>query len=582
MQSYSDRTISFEVSFIEPQAHYVEITIHISGFGNDFIDLKMPTWTPGSYLIREFSRHVERFCAQTSGGTTLHHEKTAKNTWRITHKGENITVRYSVYGFEQSVRTNFIDDTHAFISPAATFMYIDGHLDLPSSVTIILPSFWSKISTGLEKTEQPNTFLAPNFDILFDCPIEVGNQDVWTFEAAGVWHEFAMVGKGNYDKDNLTRDIAKIVEEETRLWGSNPNDRYVFITHNTQNGTGGLEHLNSTVLGASRHSYQNLVSYHNFLGLVAHEYFHLWLAKRLRPLALGPFDYEKENYTSSLWIVEGFTSYYDNLITRRCGFRDEEDYLQMLAVDFNTVYNRPGHEVQSVALSSFDTWIKHYRPDENSHNTSISYYNKGAMLAVALDIAILDSTSGERRLDDVLRAAYHHFYIHLNRGFEESEFKDLTERIAGIQLDDIFNAVHETTELDFNAYFNKVGYEIVDLNFDKIIPSIGIKVTVIDSRIYIKSVDRGSGAWEAGLSANDEIIAVNGIRIDPAAKELETVLQRLSTKDTLDLMVARDALIRNIRTPIKSSDKKNFVIRRTQNATAQQRHLGNLWLSITE
>lgn len=580
MQHSPDSSISFEVAFIEPQAHYVEIKIDIEGFHGDYIDLKMPTWTPGSYLIREYARHVERFSCETREGKTLPHQKISKNTWRINHSNEHLVVHYSVYGFEQSVRTNFIDDTHAFLSPAATFMYIDGYLDHPSTVSIVLADNWSKISTGLEKVGESNTYFAPDFDILFDSPIEIGNQEVWTFEAAGVWHEFAMVGKGNYDKDALTEDITKIVEEETKLWGSNPNNRYVFITHNTQNGTGGLEHLNSTVLGASRNSYQNPITYNNFLGLVAHEYFHLWLVKRLRPFVLGPFDYENENYTPLLWIIEGFTAYYDNLISRRCGFRDEEDYLQTLSIDFNTVYNRPGHEVQSVGLSSFDAWIKQYRPDENSPNTSISYYNKGAMLAVALDITILHANDGEKRLDDVLYTAYQHFYINLNRGFEEQEFKELAEKIAGIPLDEIFQAVYTTDELDFNSYFNKVGYEIIDLNKDRKVPSIGIRTANNDTRIYIKGVDRDSGAWKAGLSANDEIIAVNGIRMDPAGRELEIALQTASFGGTLEIMVARDSVIRTIKVPVEYSSKKNLVIQHVANATEQQRRLGDIWLSL--
>src|SRR5690606_19125641 len=241
-----------------------------------------------------------------------------------------------------------------------------------------------------------------------------------------------MVGGGNYDKNRLTADITKIVETETALWGENPNSRYVFITHNYQAGGGGLEHLNSTVLGASRNAYQTNSSYKNFLGLVAHEYFHLWNVKRLRPRELGPFDYDAENYTTGLWIMEGFTSYYDNLIIRRCGFFSVEEYLDMLANDFNQVYNRPGYRIQSAALASYDAWIKHYRPDENTANTSISYYNKGAMLAVALDLCILAETQGTKRLDDVLRAAYTFFYKEKGRGFEEREFQRLAEQVTGV------------------------------------------------------------------------------------------------------------------------------------------------------
>src|SRR5690606_11552630 len=424
----------------EPQAHYAEVKMEISDLGKDYIDVKMPVWTAGSYLVREYSRHVEGVEACDADGALLAVEKIDKNTWRIqSDKAKKVTFSYRIYGFEVSVRTHFIDDSHAFLSPAATFMYVDGMLNRPAEVTIIPHANWSKVSTGLDAVAgKPNTFHATDFDILFDTPIEVGNQDVFTFEAAGVHHEIAMVGGGNYDKERLKTDCAAIVEEATSIFGANPNKRYVFIVHNYQSGGGGLEHLNSTVLGATRNGYQTERTYVSFLGLVAHEYFHLWHVKRLRPVELGPFDYDKENYTSALWIMEGFTAYYDNLLLRRCGFLNESGYLQAISNDVNAVEHRPSNDVQPVALASFDAWIKYYRTDENSANTSVSYYNKGALMAMLLDIKILTATSGEKHHDNVLKAAYEKFYIKEQRGFEIPEFKALIEQVAGTSVADIF------------------------------------------------------------------------------------------------------------------------------------------------
>lgn len=576
-----DSAINFYVSFIEPQAHYVEIGINLQGFEGSFLDLKMPTWTPGSYLIREFSRHVESFTARGADDEVIKHEKTAKNTWRVFHDGRPVSIHYRVYGFEISVRTNFIDDSHAFLSPAGTFMYVDGYLHHPSTVHIDLPHYWKHISTSLPKNPgAPNIFYAENFDILFDSPIEIGNQDIWTFDAAGVTHEFAMVGGGNYDKKELSADIQKIVEEETSIWGSNPNDRYVFITHNYQNGGGGLEHLNSTVLGASRNAYRQRATYNNFLGLVAHEYFHLWNVKRLRPKVLGPFDYEAENYTSLLWIMEGFTAYYDNLIIRRCDFVDENEYLALLASDFNTVYNRPGYKIQSAGQASFDTWIKQYRPDENSSNTSISYYNKGAMLAMAIDLKVLAETKGEKRLDHILKAAYARFYLEDNRGFEEDEFKQLAEEVSGVDLSEIFEAVYQIEELDYNRYLQPVGYEIIDLNAERKSPSLGIRTAYHEGRMIIKGVDRDSSAWHAGLNVNDEVVGINGIRIDPTGAELENAIQHATYGEYVDILVARDGVIRTIPTVVGYSTKKSFSIRRRENADESEQRLGRLWLSL--
>ena len=577
----SNSNIHFQLSFIEPQAHYVEVKMIIDGIDQDYLDLKMPVWTPGSYLIREFAKNIEQVKAEDAQGNEIAIHKTKKNNWRLNSKGAQVKISYRVYSFEKSVRTNFVDDQHAFISPAGTFLYVDGYLDHSSTVQVELPPIWSKISTGLELVEgKVNLFFAENFDILFDSPLEIGNQDVWTFNAAGIPHEFAMVGSAVYDKDRLAADITKIVEVETDIWGSNPNDRYVFITHNYQNSHGGLEHLNSTVLAASRSSYISNIGYNNFLSLVAHEYFHLWNVKRLRPANLGPFNYEEENYTPLLWIFEGFTAYYDNLITRRCGFRNEQEYLNELVSEFNLVLNRPGHKIQSVGLSSFDTWIKQYRPDENSANVSISYYNKGAMLATMIDISIIAKTKGQKRLDDVLKAAYNKFYLIENRGVTEKEFFDLAEEVSGISLKEIFDAVYTTEEIDYNAYFNEIGFQFIDINRETVTPSLGIKVSHQDTRTIIKNIDRNSAAWVDGLNVDDEIIAVNGSRLDPQGRELDQAIAISKVGDALNILVSRDGLIREITVNLKASDKVSYVIERNPNSTKEQSTLGDIWLSL--
>jgi len=571
--------IHFEVSFPEVQAHYIEVKMSVTNLNQPYVDLKMPVWSPGSYLIREYAKNVERFRSLDKTGNTITYQKISKNTWRIpTESLDQIEVVYAVYGFETSVRTNFFDSDHAFIVPTATFLYIDNWIDHPTTVSIDLKDTWTSISTGLEQIEE-HKFYAPNFDILYDSPIEAGNQDIWKFQAAGVEHECAMVGGGSYDKARLTKDITRIVEEETRIWGSNPNKRYVIITHNYQSGGGGLEHLNSTVLGASRNAYLNETSYKNYLSLVAHEYFHLWNVKRLRPKALGPFNYDAENYTTGLWIMEGFTSYYDNLIIKRCGFYSEKEYLSLLANDFNIVLNRPGHAIQSAAASSFDTWIKYYRPDENSINSGISYYNKGAMLTALLDIKIIAATEGKLKLDDVIREAYEEFFLKLDRGFEENEFKSLGERIAGTSLDDIFDAAHQDGELDYNDYFNLVGYEIIDTNVNNNTLTLGITTNKVDGLISVATVEKDSGAYEAGLNVRDELIAINNNRLDVKDKEIDFIVQHAKEGELLNFLVARDGLVREIPVQIRKNTKKIYEIRPLKDQTFLQELLGKIWMA---
>src|SRR5690606_28109645 len=575
------KSIHFELSFSEPQAHYVDVKMLAEGFQNEeYIDIRMPVWAPGSYLVREYSKNVERFQVKDGHGQALHVQKISKNTWRVFEPSDKVAVSYLVYGFEVSVRTSFIDDSRAFLSPVGTFMYVDGQLDLETTVKIHLHKNWSKISTGLQKVAVDNVYYAPNFDILFDSPIEIGNQDTWSFDVDGILHECAMVGEADYDKDQLAEDITKIVREENKIWGTNPNDYYLIVTHNYQNGSGGLEHLNSTILAASRFGYSQPTTYKNYLSLVAHEYFHLWHVKRLRPIELGPFDYEKENYTTGLWIIEGITSYYDNLIIRRCGFFDENEYLQKLAVDFNTVYNRPGYLLQSAAASSFDTWIKQYRPDENSQNVAISYYNKGAMHAIALDLKIITATKGTKRLDDVMKAAYEHFYLIQNRGFEEDEFRLLAEEVTGVALGEIFAAAHSAEEVDYNQYFNAVGYELIDNAEDQDHQSLGIKIGSNEGYTVIRNVDRDSAAWISGLNVGDELIAINGHRIEINGKALDYFISRSQENDVVNILISRDGLIREIPVQLIPSIKKSYSIRRIANATEEQRRLGDIWLSL--
>lgn len=574
-------TLHFQLSFPEPQTHYVEISINIKNWGHpDFIDLKMPVWAPGSYLVREYSKNVERLHVVTDGNNKIPVEKINKNTWRIYHNGQDINVHYAVYAFESSVRTSFIDHSRAFLSPVGIFMYADGFLDLPASIEIKSPAHWSTISTGLPMKESNAIYYAENFDILYDSPFEIGNQDTWKFDVDGVLHECAMVGAADYDKNILTQDITKIIQEENKIWKSNPNNYYLIVTHNHQQAFGGLEHLNSTILASSRFAYGQSSTYKSYLSLVAHEYFHLWNVKRLRPKALGPFNYNEENYTTGLWLMEGITSYYDNLIVRRCGIYDEQEYLHQLTIDFNTVYNRPGHALQSAAQASYDTWIKHYRPDENTQNVSISYYNKGAMHSVALDLKIISETQGRFKLDDVLRRAYEQFYIIENRGFEENELQQLAEELTGVDLREIFHAAHSTEELDYNDYFNRVGYELIDLNENQHSPTMGVKIAQQEGRTLIKNVDRDSGAWIGGLNVNDEIIAINDYRMEENGKVLDYFIGKASIGDNLTILIARDGILQTLTIPLLPSDKKNYTIRRKDNATVEERNLGNLWLSL--
>jgi len=579
MTAKSQVKIGFEVNFTEPQAHYVEMEMNISGLTKDYVDVKMPVWAPGSYLVREFAKNVEGFSA-TANNKPVKFEKVRKNAWRIySAKAKNVKIKYRVYAFEISVRTSFVDESHAFLSSTGIFMYPDGMLNLPSTVKVNPFKGWEKVSTGLEPVSGKQfTYTASNFDILFDSPIEVGNQDVFEFTASGVKHEVAMYGGGNYDKEKLQVDMVKVVEQGTAIYGENPNKHYTFIVHNRSVGGGGLEHLNSTVLGASRDKYADPKGYKDFLNLVAHEYYHLWNVKRLRPVALGPFDYDNENYTTNLWVAEGFTSYYENKLTHRAGFFTVDETAQALATAIANVVNTPGAKVQSAAEASYDAWIKAYRPNENSNNATISYYSKGEVVGMLMDIEIAHATKGAKSLDDVMKSMYHEYYKKLGRGYTDAEFKAMVEKISGISFTDFWaRYVNGTDAIEYKKYFGYAGISVVDENEGKSIPYLGVASKKVEGDIIVSAVSRNSAAWDGGLNVNDQIVTVDGVPVEVAIEKMPVVTSK-SVGDVITVTIRRDGLVRDIKLTLKANPNVKLATTVNENASEGEKAVRNRWL----
>jgi predicted metalloprotease with PDZ domain len=572
-------SINYNVAFPEAQAHYVTVEMSLSGLAQKTVDLKMPVWTPGSYLVREFGKNVEGFIAEANG-QPLTAYKTDKNTWHIVNNANaNIKVSYRVYCFEISVRTSFVDAAHGFLSTSGLFMYPAGMLNLPSQIHIKPYKGWTTISTILERVNGDQfTVKAPNYDILFDSPIEVGTQDVFFFDAEGVKYEVAMVNGGNYNKEDLKRDMAKVVEEETAIYGENPNKHYVFIVHNYTKGGGGLEHLSSTVLGASRDAYATKGGYENFLGLVAHEHFHLWNVKRLRPIALGPFDYDKENYTTNLWIAEGFTAYYQDIIIRRINMYPVDDYLARLAGNITSVTNQPGAKIESLSDASFNAWIKLYRPNENSANSTISYYSKGAIAGMMLDLEIINDTKGQKSLDDVMRYMYNEYYKAKHRGYTDAEFKAALEKFAGKNLDEFYNKyIYGVADLDCNKYLAYAGYKLIDDNATNTNVSLGITAVKANSKYIVTAVSRNSAAWIDGINVNDEIQAIDGL---PLVNDPDKVLADKKAGDKIVVTVIRDGILKVLPVTLLKATQVKYSIHEIEAPTEANLVVRKKWLKI--
>jgi len=574
----STAQISYTVTFPEAQAHYADIEMHISHLKQKTLVLKLPVWTPGSYLIREFSKNVETFSAEVNG-KPISFKKTRKNWWSINTDGiTDVTVKYKVYCNEISVRTSSVDVSHGFLSTSGMFMYPEGMLHQPSTIHIVPFRGWTKVSTSLEMVDNdPFTLHSPNYDILFDSPIEVGNQDIFGFNAAGVKYEVAMYGTANYDKERLKKDMAKIVEQETAVYGENPNKHYVFIVHNYARGGGGLEHLSSTVLGASRDAYSSETGYQNFLSLVAHEHFHLWNVKRLRPIVLGPFDYDNENYTTDLWIAEGFTAYYEDIILRHANLIPADNYLNVLANDINLVENQPGRKVQTVAEASYDAWIKAYRPNENSANTTISYYSKGSVIAMLLDLEIINDSHAKYSLDDVMKHMYTEYYKTLHRGYTDEEFKAGLEKFAGKNLDKFYKKyVYGLDDLDYNKYLGYAGYKLTDTLASNNDPSLGVSVANTNNKIMVTAVLRDGAAWIAGINTDDELTEIDGHPITNMAD----MLNGKKPGDKIMVTLNRDGLPLTLPVTLLRNSQVKYKIDTLPTVTPQQLIVRNKWLKL--
>ena len=517
-----------------PHTHLfeVEVAIKRTADGPQEELLVMPVWTPGSYLIREFARNVQDFAASTAANQPLKWEKTNKNTWRVVTNGaRDWHATYRVYANELSVRTSELNSAHAFWNNANLLMYLEGFLNSPSTVHVLAPDVW-KVATGLPAVlGQKNTFRAENFDVLYDSPFEAGNFKTLVFNVKGIPHRIVIDGEGNYDPERMRRDVQKIVETQVEVMGGEiPYRDYTFILHLRANAGGGLEHLNSTALGYPRFGFKIQTGdratsaspaatttverdYRGFLSLVSHEFFHLWNVKRIRPDALGPFDYMKENYTKLLWVAEGITDYYADLLVRRAGLITENEYLTATARAIQTLQNTPGRKEQTVEDSSFDTWIKFYRQDENSINSQVSYYDKGAILGLLLDLEIRQRSKNAKSLDDVLRYLYVEFFKK-NRNYTPPDFQKACELMAGSSLEDFFNRyVRGTEELNYSVALEAAGLRLDTMGTGDEKVYFGADVAQEEDRLIVRRVYAGSPAYEQGLNAGDQIVALDNMRV---------------------------------------------------------------------
>jgi predicted metalloprotease with PDZ domain len=571
--------IRYTLSFPAPQTHYVEVTATVPTGRRADVDLMMAVWTPGSYLVREYARNVEAVTAAGPDGRALDVDKSKKNHWRIVTGGApSITLKYRLYCREMSVRTNWVESDFAMINGAPTFITLADLAPRPHEVIIIPAPAWKRSVTALpEMGGGEHRYRAPDYDTLVDSPIVVGNPAVYDFVVDGKKHSLVNVGEGGvFDGARAAKDLETIVKEDRRLWGFLPYDRYVFFNMITESG-GGLEHKNSTLLMTNRWTTRTRRAYLSWLELASHEYFHAWNVKRLRPAELGPFNYEDENITRSLWIAEGFTDYYAELQVHRAGLSTRDEYLEGLSNAIEALQTTPGRLVQSAEMASFDAWIKYYRPDENSPNTSISYYTKGTVIAFLLDAKIRKETA--KSLDDVMRAEYERFSG--AKGYTPEEFRLEAEKVTGISLKQFWDAaVESTAELNYSEALDTFG-----LRFKPVPPPVadrpaktwlGITTRNDNGRLVVTQVQRGSPADVAGINVDDEILAIDDFRV--RADRFENRLEQYKPGDKVSVLVARREQLLKVDVPLMSEPVRSWRLEVNPNATEIQRRELEAWL----
>ena len=569
--------LTYYVKMNQGHYHLFEVSLHIENWSDNILNLKMPVWTPGSYLVREYSRHIQDFKAVSKDKQKkLLTQKISKNHWTIeTKEVDKILINYRVFANELTVRTNHLDSSHGYFNGAALFYYIPGLENCPITVEIVLPNASWKISTALPAVKDTaNQFYAQDFDTLVDSPFEIGNQAIYSFEVLGKPHQYAIWGTGNINPNKLIEDTRKIIETEAKLFGGLPYENYLFILHLTNNSFGGLEHKNSCSLIYSRFNFRDPDKYNRFLQLVAHEFFHLWNVKRIRPKALEQFDYENENYTPSLWFSEGTTSYYDMVIPLRAGIYNGQKFLEILGKEITRFLHTPGRKVQPLSESSFDAWIKLYRRDANSDNCQISYYLKGELVSLLLDLLIRAKYQNKRSLDNVMMQMWEQFGK-TETGFTPHQLQRVIESVADMDLQSFFNLyVDSTEELPLNKYLDPFGLQVKPILEE--IPYLGIRVQSENNKEIIKFVEKGSPASLEGIDPEDELLAINEIRV--TADQLNERLKAYQTGEIISLTVFHQDELKTFSVTLgKPQPSRYEVVSVDKPSTLQQQNLTG-WL----
>lgn len=593
---WSQGKMAFVVSMPQPSNHTYHVTLRCDGLKGELQDFKMPQWSPGYYGIGDYARSVSNFRAADAAGHPLAWEKVTKNTWRVVaDNAPGIVLDYDVFGNTSFAANNYLGEDRGYLSPSGLFVHLAGHLQQPATVTIQLPSAWKMISTGLEAVNgHSNTFEAPDFDTLYDSPILIGNQERLQFEVNGVPHYVAIENvPSEVSRTRMAADLKTMVTAATQLMGHVPYKHYTFLMMGR--GGGGIEHANSSSNQFDGNSLTTEAGYLRWLSFICHEYFHNFNVKRIRPLALGPFDYDQENLTNMLWVSEGLSVYYEDLVLVRAGLMTKEQYLTKMAAAIGAFENSSGRHYQSATESSWNTWNSGSGV-AGDRNTTISYYNNGAMLGAMLDLKIRQGSGNRKSLDDVMRAMYDKYYVQKKRGFTDAEFQMECENAAGGKLDEVFSYASTSREVDYAKYFALAGLKLESKSEPAPGGSIGLDTHTEDippselppgrggrgraatptTRLFVTDAANGSTSARAGMQAGDRIVDVDGTPATAVA--LNAAINAKKPGETVALHLFRAGKEMTIPVEVGPNMKNTFELSIAEGSSPAQQEILKAWL----
>ena len=571
-------SLSYTVKMDNPEWHFFHVQLSCKGIKKDFIDFKMPVWTPGYYQKMDYAKNLQRLKATDENGTELKWEKTADNTFRVFSRNANaVRLVYDIKTERSFVATPYVDETRAYILPAGVFLHIDKMISHPVQVTVVPDEKWNRVATGLDSVAGKKfTYTAPDFDILYDSPFLVGNlEELHPFYIRGVKHRFIGYKLGDFNREQFIVDLKRIVDASVNVIGHVPYKHYTFIA--IGQGPGGIEHLNNTTFGFNGNNLNKRENYIRTLHFLAHEYFHHYNVKRIRPVELGPFNYDKGSRTRMLWISEGLTVYYEYLVVRRAGVSTDAELLNALRGNILAFENKPGKRYQTLEQASHETWSDGpFGRTGDEVNKTISYYDKGPVVGMLFDFKIRQATNNKRSLDDVMRFLYKEYYQKKKRGFTEEELRAAFELVAGTSLAEEYEYVTTTKELEYPKYFAYAGLRI---DTSTVILSTlypGFTIREREDTAFIAAVDFESPAWMDGLRRGQVLQKINN---EKATNDLlNRTIDAAKPGEKISLQIVSNDQTKNAEIILEKKKDRPFLIATIGDPDPLQKQILDSWL----